>query len=102
MARRPVGALSFEIPSTAALVECTNWNFADVNSEPNTETISCDILIRYNGIAPQMGDRIAVARNATLAQKQAAVRLRVNQLLDPYEPGNTLNNANIQITGLPV
>lgn len=30
------------------------------------------------------------------------VRAKVNQLIGAFEPGVTLNNANIQIVGLPV
>lgn len=38
----------------------------------------------------------------TTANKNAAIRAKVNQLIGAFEPGVTLNNANIQIVGLPV
>jgi hypothetical protein len=103
MARNPkrLSTSNFETPTTAALVKCTDWGFADMNVEPNPELLGCDIAIRFNGIADEVGSRIVVARNATLAQKQAAIRQRVNDFLAEAEPGNTLNNANIQIENLP-
>lgn len=37
-----------------------------------------------------------------IAAEAEAVRNRLNAILTTYELGNTLNNANIQIVGMPV
>lgn len=101
MVTKAIGAQNFEVPTTAAIVQCSSWTFADLNGVPESETIGTDILIKFNGFAGETGSRIVVARNATLAQKQAAIRLRVNSLLNDLEPGNSLTNANIQIENIP-
>ena len=48
------------------------------------------------------GGQLRLPAIATQAEKQAAVRNRLNAILTTYEIGVTLNNANIQIVGLPV
>jgi hypothetical protein len=90
-------------PSTAALVNCIDPKFTDANQDEDPDQITMTIDVLFNGHAGRLGDFVTFARNATLATKQAAVRLRVNQLLAAFETGTpTLNNANIQISGLPV
>lgn len=88
--------------STAAIVECTDARFVDAAGILNADTITTDIRMRFNGSVEELADRVTFARNATNAEKQAAVRNRLNAILTTYELGNTLNNANIQIVGLPV
>jgi hypothetical protein len=61
-----------------------------------------DFFVLYNGRADNFNDTITFARNATTAVKNAAIRTKVNQLLRDIEGVGPLNNANIQIVGLPV
>ena len=102
MAKKRVGALAFETSTTAAIVECFNYRFMNAAGEEDTEFISCDANIRFNGTATERQPMVTFARNATTNTKQSAVRTAVNYWLDYDEPGNSLSAANIQITGLPV
>lgn len=97
----PVAAL-INLTSTACVATLFNPKFEDVNYVPTQDTIAMDMALRFNGIADELVDRVTFARNATQTVKNAAVRARVNEILQSYEPGVTLNNANIQIVGLPV
>lgn len=58
--------------------------------------------IKFNGPAPDIQVGIRFFRNAAGSVKQAAVRDAINEHLAFYEPGVTLTNANIQISGQPV
>jgi hypothetical protein len=98
MAKIPLGALRFTNPTTAALVRCSDWGFTDINGEPESESLGCAIDVRFNGLTEDAGGRVTVSRNATLAQKQTAIRTRVNVMLEGE--GVTLNNANIQIENM--
>ena len=98
-----VTPMAIETPSTGATVVCSYPRFANGNDEDNPELITMDIDIAYNGLTGRLGDKVTFGRLATLTQKQAAVRNRVNQLLVAFEPGTApLTNAAIQIVGLPV
>lgn len=102
MAKKSAVTASFENPTTAAVVNCANWGFYDADGNDDSETIGCEATVKFNGVAGEFVVRPAAPRNATTAQKQTAVRLAVNAILASVEPGNSLTNANIQITGLPV
>lgn len=92
------------IPSatTAAAVECVGMVFENALQVPDKEFVSMICTFTFNGFADTVIDRVTFARNATTANKNTAVRLRANDLLDDSEPGNTLTNANIQVSGLPI
>ena len=103
MAKRKANALNFETATTAAIVECSNFQFFDANTNYDSEFIGWQCLVKFNGTTGETGGWVSVARNASTAQKQTAVRNLVNSLLAVTEPAvGNLNNANIQITGLPV
>ena len=89
-------------PSTAAIVTLSNPRFENAAGVENAGFISMDMAMKFNGVTDELGDRVTFDRNATQAEKQAAVRNRLNAILTTYEIGVTLNNANIQIVGLPV
>lgn len=89
-------------PSTAAIVTLTNPRFENAAGAENANFVSMDMAMKFNGITDELGDKVTFDRNATQAEKQAAVRLRLNAILTTYEIGVTLNNANIQIVGMPV
>ena len=94
-----------QLPTTGAHVECKFESYSDAAGLEDMDSMSMTIGISYNGHAGEQGvltDRATFSRNANASEKQAAVRLRVNQVLDGREPGRTLNNANIQISGLPI
>ena len=95
-------ALRLEGVSTAAIVTCTNPRFEDAAGVPSADFISMDIAMLFNGVTGELGDKVTFSRNATNTEKQAAVRLRLNAILTTFEIGVTLNNANIQISGLPI
>jgi len=88
--------------STAAVVTLTNPRFANDLGGDDPDKISMDMAMKFNGITGELGDNVTFDRNATNAEKQAAVRSRLNAILTTYEIGVTLNNANIQIVGMPV
>lgn len=93
------------LPTTGAHVECKFESYSDAAGQEDMDSVSMTIGISYNGHAGEQGvltDRVTFGRNALAATKQTAVRLRVNEVLDGREPGRTLNNANIQISGLPI
>jgi hypothetical protein len=104
MAKNPIlNALSMiELPSTAAAVNCTAPVFQNAIGEPDQDFLTYQISAVYNGISGELTGSASFARNALLAGKQAAVRLAVNAMMQEFEPGNSLNNANIQVSGLPV
>lgn len=89
-------------PTTAAIVVCSEPKFQNALEIEDKETVSITIVATYNGTTSPLGERVVFSRNATQAEKQAAVRAKVNSMLNAYEPAVTLNNANIQIIGLPV
>jgi hypothetical protein len=100
MARAP--NLRLETPTNAAVVTCTNPRFENNVGIEDADLITMDMAIKFNGVTGELGDIVTFARNATNAEKQAAVRLRLNDLLASVEGGIRLNNANIQISGLPI
>jgi hypothetical protein len=59
------------------------------------------VKIVFNGITGELEDFISYARGSTLAVKNAAVRTLVNRLLASSEPGVSLTQANIEISGMP-
>lgn len=89
-------------PSTAAIVTLTNPRFENGSGAEDVNFVTMDMAMKFNGITNELGDRVSFARNATQLEKQAAVRAKLNSILTTYEVGVTLNNANIQIVGLPV
>lgn len=89
-------------PTTAAIVTLSEPRFEDAAGMEAVDQITMSAAMKFNGTTGELGDSVTFARNATQAVKQAAVRARVNALIGAFEPGVTLNNANIQITGLPV
>lgn len=88
--------------STAAVVDCTDMVFENALQVPDKESVSMSCTFTFNGFTDTVGDRVTFARNATTNTKQNAVKDRANALLNSFEPGNTLNNANIQVSGLPI
>lgn len=88
--------------STAAIVSLSNPRFEDSTGTENSEFITMDITMKFNGITGELGDTITFARNATITVKNSTIRSKVNSLISTFEPGVTLNNANIQLVGLPV
>lgn len=95
-------ALRLDTPTTACVVILTDPRFEDANSIENADFITMNMALKFNGITAELGDKVSFPRNATTTTKNAAIRARVNQLIAEFEPGVTLNNANIQIVGLPV
>ncbi len=95
-------ALRILTPSTAAVVTCSYPRFENAAGQEDAGFITMDIAMLFNGITGELGDKVTFDRNATNAEKQAAVRNRLNAILTTYEIGVTLNNANIQIVGLPI
>lgn len=92
-----------ELTTTAACVTCSNLLFENAAQEPDPDFCTMDMLIYFNGFAGEIAPKVVFSRNATLTQKQNAVRAVVNAILAANEPAaGTLNNANIQISGLPV
>lgn len=89
-------------PTTSCVVTLTNPRFEDAQGFEDPEVISMSADMQFNGITLALGDSVTFPRNATTSVKNAAVRARVNQLIATFEAGVTLNNANIQIVGLPV
>lgn len=89
-------------PSTAAIVTLTNPRFENAAGVEDANSVTLDMTMKFNGVTDELGDKVTFARNATQLEKQAAVRNRLNAILTTYEIGATLNNANIQIVGLPV
>lgn len=89
-------------PSTAAIVTLANPRFENAAGAEAAGFITMDMQMKFNGVTGELGDNVTFDRNATQAEKQAAVRNRLNSILTTYESGVTLNNANIQIVGLPV
>lgn len=86
-----------ETPATACLVSLSNMQWEDADN------FSMDFLMVFNGLADNYGGQISFARNASQANKTTQVRQLVNATLKGLEPGaSNLNNANIQIVGLPV
>ena len=95
-AQRLVGA------STGAIVTCYSPVFENAAGEPDANSIAMSMDMKFNGDVSELSDRVTFDRNASSAEKQAAVRNRLNAILKTYEIGVTLNNANIQIVGMPV
>ena len=91
-----------ETPSTAAIVILVNPRFEDVNGIENADFITMDMQIKFNGVTVELGDKVTFARNATQTVKNTAIRTRVNAIIGDFESGVVLNNANIQIVGLPI
>lgn len=95
-------AVPFPGATTAATAECYNPRFENTAGQPDGELITMSMNLRFNGVTNELGDAVTFSRNATSNEKQAAVRTRINQLMNDLEPGVVLSNANIQISGLPV
>ena len=94
--------LRIETPTTACVVEVSNPRFINAAGVDDADTITMDLFVLFNGIADNYYDTVSFARNATTAVKNAAIRAKVNQVLRDIEGSAPLNNANIQIVGLPV
>lgn len=89
-------------PSTAAIVTLTNPRFVNAAGVDDANFVSMDMAMKFNGVTDELGEFVTFARNATQTEKQAAVRTKLNSILITYEIGVTLNNANIQIIGMPI
>lgn len=85
-----------ELTTTAAIVTLSNGAFVD------QDTIEMDVTVIFNGFADNYTGTVTFVRNATTAQKNAAIRNLVNDQLVGIEGAARLSNANIQIVGLPV
>lgn len=98
MARQPRNAVTavIEAPTTAAIVQLSNPTFTD------QDTIQMDMAVLFNGFSDNYSGTISFARNATTTVKNNAIRAEVNTLVAAIEGAGPLNNANIQIVGLPV
>lgn len=87
--------------STRALVTMTNKRFMNAAFEPDPDFITADISIQFNGSnTGTIGQTITYAVTLSKAQVQTAVRTFINARLNEFEPGNTLNNAQIILDGL--
>ena len=95
-------AQAIPTPSTAAIVTLTNPRFENAAGVEAAGFVSMDMAMKFNGVTDELGDKVTFDRNASSAEKQTAVRNRLNAILRTYEIGVTLNNANIQIVGMPV
>ena len=89
-------------PTTAAIVTLVEPRFENAAGVEDPDFITMYMQMKLNGVTAELGDSVTFARNATQLQKNTAIRAKVNALIASYEPGVTLNNANIQIVGLPV
>lgn len=90
-------------PTTAAIAVCANYSFTDEAGTEDPTKITMTLTVDFNGLAGRVGPAVTFPFNATMAQKQAAVRNACNDALSAGgEPGVTLANAAIQIVGLPV
>lgn len=86
-----------ETAATACLVDLSNMRFEDADN------FTMDFIMLFNGLADNFAGEITFARNASTVNKTIQVRQLVNTTLAGLEPGAVaLNNANIQIKGLPV
>ena len=94
--------LAITTPTNAAIVTLTNPRFENDAGFEDPDVITMDMAMKFNGITGELGDRVTFARNATQAVKNSAIRAKVNLIIAGYESGVVLNNANIQIVGLPV
>ena len=72
------------------------------HAEVDADNFTMDFLMLFNGLADNFSGEITFARNASVASKTTQVRQLVNATLQGLEPGaSSLNNANIQIAGMP-
>lgn len=94
--------MAFTTPTTACICSVTNPRFEDSTTQKTPDFITMDVNAVFNGLSGAPGQSVTFARTATSAQKQAAVRLVVNQLVKDLEPNVTLSNAAIQTVGMPV
>lgn len=98
MAKQPRNRATglIETPSTACLVDLKNMRFQDADN------FVMEYDMQFNGLADNYTDSITFPRNSSEAAKSAQVRQRVNAILADREPGaSNINNANIQIRGMP-
>jgi len=104
MAKNPKAAALalIELPSTAVEVTFSAGQFANEQGVPDQDFMTYDFDYKFNGFAGENGATVSFARNASLSQIQAAVRTKINAILDITEPGNSLTNANIKLRGAPV
>jgi hypothetical protein len=95
-------AFLIEMTTTACIATLSNGRFADELGVEDPDLITMDMFIAFNGLAGSIGDVVSFARNATTSVKNAAIRTKVNALLQSIEGAGPLSNANIQIVGLPI
>lgn len=87
--------------TTYAIVTMTEKRFENANGEPDPDFVTATLQVVFNGsLSGSLTGSVTHAVGASKSQVQAAVRLRVNEFLSTYEPGNTLNNAHIILGGL--
>ena len=89
-------------PTTACIVTLREPRFENAAGAEDPNTITMYMDVKFNGLVGELGYNVSFARNATAAVKNAAVRAAVNEILLGNEGTAALNNANIQIVGLPV
>jgi hypothetical protein len=95
-------ALRINSTTTACMVALSNGRYADAAGFEDPELITMDLFVLFNGIADNANDTVTFPRNASTTVKNTAIRAKVNELLFAIEGVGPLNNANIQIVGLPV
>ncbi len=87
--------------TTRALVTLSNKRFENSAFQPDPNFITADVSLVFNGSnTGTLGQTITYDVALTKSQVQTAVRTLVNDLLDQFEPGNTLNNSRIILDGL--
>jgi len=100
--KRLAAAAMIELPSTAVEVRFSEGRFQTEDGIPHQDFMTYDFDYKFNGFAGENGATVSFARDASLAQIQTAVRLKINSILEQAEPGNSLTNANIKLRGAPV
>lgn len=98
MAKTPISAQGVLPVTTSAAVRYIQFVGFDEN-DPTMQIWELDI--HFSGPSPNIAPQVTFSGTATAAQKRTAVRNIVNEQLAATEPGVTLNNAAIQVSGEP-
>ena len=104
MAKAPkdlIGAAALPV-TTACYVDMRAARFEDPTGNFDPDLLAIDCKMSFNGPTPEAIPVVYFARNATASARQTAVRDLVNLQISYTEPGVTLNNANINIAGMPI
>lgn len=101
MEKNKAAAFGGTSPTTDVIVSCRNWTFADEPGNFDPTMRACDISMEFNGISPNVTERIAFPSGTTVANAQTLIRARVNAKLEQTEPAvGTLPNGKIHIDGM--